>query len=225
MGVGVKVAQTLLVAFNFVFVLIGIGSITVGIVIHFKYNDYENLLSKDIGAVPILLISIGGVIFLVSFFGCCGAWRKSVVMLTIYIFLLSLLLLLEIAGVISAYFFKSKLRKYVETGMKDAIKQYNDTKYQKAINKVQQKFDCCGATNSSDYINQKIPSSCCKTPMNVNGTCEFQSKGCADKLFDYLDEHLAIVGGIVIGVIVVQLFGIMFACAVRRNAKEGYGYV
>lgn len=30
-----------------------------------------------------------------------------------------------------------KLRKYVEDGMKDAIKQYNDTKYKKAIDKVQ----------------------------------------------------------------------------------------
>lgn len=69
-------------------------------------------------------------------------------------------------------------------------------------------------------------------------------------MFDYLEDHLAIIGGLAVAVAVVQvktekallipdiraipthsffnslqLFGIIFACIVRRDVKEGYNYV
>ena len=46
-----------------------------------------------------------------------------------------------------------------------------------------------------------------------------------DELFDYLKDHLAIVGGLAVAVAVIQIIGIVFACVVRRDIKEGYNYV
>ena len=63
--------------------LIGLAGIIVGALIRIKYDDYEVLTSKNIGGVSTLLIALGGIIFIVAFFGCCGAIRNSVVMLTI----------------------------------------------------------------------------------------------------------------------------------------------
>jgi hypothetical protein len=63
--------------------LIGLAGIITGVLIRLNYDDYEELTSKNIGGVSILLIALGGIIFIVAFFGCCGAIRKSVIMLTI----------------------------------------------------------------------------------------------------------------------------------------------
>lgn len=63
--------------------VIGLAGIIAGAIIRVKYDDYEALVSEDIGGVSVLLIALGGIIFLVAFFGCCGALRKSVVMLNI----------------------------------------------------------------------------------------------------------------------------------------------
>ena len=63
--------------------MIGLAGIIAGTLIRVKYEDYEVLVSKNIGGVSILLIALGGIIFIVAFFGCCGAIKKNVIMLTI----------------------------------------------------------------------------------------------------------------------------------------------
>ncbi|WP_395241759.1 hypothetical protein, partial [Salmonella sp. s51933] len=97
MGLGVKVAQACLVGFNFIFVLVGLAGIITGTILRIKYDDYINLTSKNIGGVSILLIILGGIIFLVAFLGCCGAMKKNTIMLTIYVVLLVVVLMIEIA--------------------------------------------------------------------------------------------------------------------------------
>ncbi|CAB4028897.1 CD63 antigen, partial [Paramuricea clavata] len=167
MGIGVKVAQALLFAFNFVFVLIGLAGIITGALIRLKYDKYEELTSKDIGGVSILLIALGGIIFIVAFFGCCGAIRKSVIMLTIFIVLMVILLVIEVAAAITAYVYKDKVKDYVGEGMDYALKHYDEKKYKEAFDTVQKEFDCCGKDGVSDYTNPKpynittIPDSCC----------------------------------------------------------------
>lgn len=236
MGFGARVAQACLIAFNFVFVLIGLAGIVAGAIIKIKYDDYMNLTSKNVGSVSILLIAVGGIIFVISFFGCCGAVKKNTTMLTIFIILLFLVLILEIAGAITAYVYKGKLKGYVEDGMDYAMDKYNtSSKYRKAFDTVQKELKCCGKTNASDWYVDfgygNVPASCCEIK-NRNGTekgkCpddKIYSEGCVDALFDYLKDHLAIIGGMAIAVAVIQIIGIIFACVVRRDIKEGYGYV
>ncbi|XP_028393255.1 CD63 antigen-like [Dendronephthya gigantea] len=230
MGIGVKIAQALLVAFNLVFVLIGLAGIVVGAIIRLKYDDYEELSSHNVGGVSILLIALGGIIFIVSFFGCCGAIRKSVIMLTIFVVLLVILLVIEIAAAITAYVYKDKMKGYLEDGFNDALDNYNNSDYRKALDTVQKDFDCCGGTDGpASYTSRNItiPSSCCAKLKNGTSCNEHNAykKGCVDKLFDYLEHHLAIVGGLAVGVAVIQVIGIIFACVVRRDVKEGYNYV
>uniref|UniRef100_UPI00398153A5 tetraspanin family protein n=1 Tax=Salmonella sp. s54925 TaxID=3159674 RepID=UPI00398153A5 len=106
-------------------------------------------------------------------------------------------------------------------------KHYNDTKYQEAFDSVQKEFDCCGISSYTDWANHSIavPKSCCKNSSPCNVTSDYYKDGCADKLFDYLKDHMALVGGLAVGVAVIQIVGIIFACIVRRDVKEGYNYV
>ena len=45
---------------------------------------------------PIFLMIVGGVIFLVAFLGCCGAWRESKCLIYTYAFFLAVILVAQV---------------------------------------------------------------------------------------------------------------------------------
>lgn len=59
------------------FQLIGLTFIGLGSWILLSLKDYEDFLENQIISAPIILITTGAVIVVVSFFGCYGAWRES----------------------------------------------------------------------------------------------------------------------------------------------------
>lgn len=59
------------------FQITGIVILTIGAVILGEYGTYEALLDGNYFSTPGLLISIGVIIFIVAFFGCCGSIREN----------------------------------------------------------------------------------------------------------------------------------------------------
>lgn len=59
------------------FQITGIVFISVGAVILVMYNCYSNFVDNWLFAVPILMIIVGIIVFLTSFFGCCGAVKEN----------------------------------------------------------------------------------------------------------------------------------------------------
>lgn len=51
--------------------------ISVGAVILVVYNGYNNFVDSWFFAAPVLMIIVGVIVFLVSFFGCCGAVKEN----------------------------------------------------------------------------------------------------------------------------------------------------
>ncbi|KAK2142267.1 hypothetical protein LSH36_979g02003 [Paralvinella palmiformis] len=53
-----------------------------------------------------------------------------------------------------------------------------------------------------------------------------QTKGCADRVFDFISKHVIIIAGITIGIGVVMLLGMIFSmclcCEIRRGAEDKY---
>ena len=45
---------------------------------------------------PIFLMIVGGVIFLVAFMGCCGAWKESKCLIYTYAFFLAIILVAQV---------------------------------------------------------------------------------------------------------------------------------
>lgn len=67
------------------FKLAGLALIVVGVIYQLDLNDYTNAVPEDyqsIGLASTLTIAIGCIIFLIAFFGCCGAVRESPCLLT-----------------------------------------------------------------------------------------------------------------------------------------------
>jgi CD63 antigen len=109
--------------------LAGLGLIIAGALVQTKFNAYFDFFGGQFSAAAILLIVVGSIIFIIGFFGCCGAYKENYCMvmtvcvllialcpvclfLVIHQFavLLGLIFILEIAAGITAYVLRDKVQ-------------------------------------------------------------------------------------------------------------------
>nr|CAD7401696.1 unnamed protein product [Timema cristinae] len=81
---GMSCVKYLLFVFNLVFVTVnisrqisGLALLVIGAIIQDVYSDYTDFLHGKFFAGPILLIVVGIIVFVVAFFGCCGAVKEN----------------------------------------------------------------------------------------------------------------------------------------------------
>ena len=91
---------------NFVFFLASVGLISIGAYLEYQKSTYLSFLDSPYLNTSIVLIIIGVVMLVVSFFGCCGACTENKCMLMTYATLLVLITLALIAVSIAIYVFK-----------------------------------------------------------------------------------------------------------------------
>merc|ERR1711963_519838 len=111
---------------NCLFALIGCVLIGFGAYTQIESKDYLNFLGDNYVNTPIFIIILGGVIFVISFFGCCGACNESKCMMYTYGFLLFIILIAQIGAGIAAFALKGDLENAIETNMKTGMENYNN---------------------------------------------------------------------------------------------------
>ncbi|KAJ1190215.1 hypothetical protein NDU88_006953 [Pleurodeles waltl] len=130
------------------------------------------------------------------------------------------------------------LRKKVLKKFQKIINNYGVDEYiTEGVDVLQQKFQCCGAQNSSDWTSSpftmssgSIPSSCCKnnqitcdTTVKENGDfSNIYTQGCVSKLKFWIVQHVGFVGPTGIGIGIVQIFGIIGGCCLVKLLKGNY---
>lgn len=65
----------------FIFQISGIAILTVGALIQNFYSNYTDFLHGNFYVGPVLLIILGVIVFVVAFFGCCGAVKENLCMI------------------------------------------------------------------------------------------------------------------------------------------------
>ncbi|XP_013380729.1 CD9 antigen [Lingula anatina] len=206
----------LVFAFNFIFWLVGCALVAVGIwaLVDKSFADKfgNESVATYIQAAAIFLLIVGGIIMFVGFCGCCGAIRESQCMLgTFFVFLFIFFVALVGAGI---YFIvaRESFKDGFATTIKAAIDNYDDPSSKSYLTTTQNTFECCGAYGATDYGIKCIGTACgCKV--------ENLLKGCADAMFNQLEEHIYIFAGVAIGMGVIMLLGMIFSmmlcCAIR----------
>ncbi|KAG7513939.1 tetraspanin-33-like [Solea senegalensis] len=114
-----------------------------------KEKDVVDTLTFD---PALLLIAVGSAMFLITFLGCFGALRNTTCLLKMFLGILVLILLLQIAAGVVAYVFTDMVMERTEQLMMKAIVQYReDRDLQNAIDFIQKKFQCCGVQTYKDW--------------------------------------------------------------------------
>ncbi|KAL9955409.1 hypothetical protein ACROYT_G036723 [Oculina patagonica] len=230
----------MVVFFNFIFFVFGCVLIGVGAWTLIEFGDYVTLSdSVPYATGPKVMIAAGVLVAIISFLGCCGAWKENRCMLVIFFICLLVILGLEIAAGALGYKNRSQLE---DTLGKDVVREleqhYGEDGSEgttKGFDALQQKEKCCGWNNYKDWFgsqfggqDNKVPDSCCKEEKEKCGegasisTAKIYTEGCKDKLETLLKDKLYIVGAIGVTVVVIQILGMIFALVlICQIGKEG----
>uniref|UniRef100_A0A0A9XGK5 Tetraspanin n=1 Tax=Lygus hesperus TaxID=30085 RepID=A0A0A9XGK5_LYGHE len=217
----------LLFLFNLLFAISGIVILSVGIMIHEMYANYSVFIGDKLFSLPLIFIVVGIFIFVVAFFGCCGAIKESNYMLITFAALLVLTFIMEAAGGIAGFIMKDDLNRMLETRMNSSLKEYKyNTYYQKTWNAVQFDFGCCGVKSYNDWsniiTNGTLPQTCCPdVPTDEPCVPDHANKnGCLPAVENKLEENVFRIIAFGLAVAFVQFIGVIFACCMSRSIRK-----
>ncbi|XP_001175794.2 CD63 antigen isoform X1 [Strongylocentrotus purpuratus] len=232
---GMKWIKYCMFIFTFVFVIVGIGIITAGFLTLTVYQEYVDFTNNSGKAIPALLITVGFIIMIVSYLGCCGAFRESYGMLKTYVFIMILLLILELAAGITGYVLRDDIDKLVGENMSELQIKYNSTtSAQRIFDNLQYNLKCCGVYNYTDWMGwipdqpNLVPYSCCKTPDTPgchiigSATLDIYTDPCHSAVKDILINQTVLIAGVAIGVAVLDILCIVLGCCLMKKTKEAY---
>ncbi|XP_008404675.1 tetraspanin-33 isoform X3 [Poecilia reticulata] len=114
-----------------------------------KEKDVVDTLTVD---PALLLIVIGSLMFLITFLGCFAALRNATCLLKMFLSILAVVLILQVAAGAVTYVFTDLVMERTETLMMKAVVRYReDRDLENAIDFVQKKLQCCGVENYQDW--------------------------------------------------------------------------
>lgn len=216
----------LLFIFNFIFALCGLAILIVGVIAHLHLTHYAEAIKENVMFPSITLIVIGTVIFVIAFFGCCGAIRESHCMTVTFASLLLTILIVQVAVAIYAFVVlrnSDDIGASVRKAYADEIfsRYGKDKESTEFVNDVQALLECCGVDSYRDFKDYPIPYSCCGGPEGT--TCaakDASTKGCAQALQETFKYAGTVLGGIALGIAAVELVGIIFALCLANSIKN-----
>jgi len=159
-----KTVQFILFLTNFLVFVLGCVVLGFGAYVLITGNDLVSLIDstdadsiKLYGSASILLIVIACAVVLVTFFGCCGAWKVNRCMLGTYFVMILALFICILVGAVIAY---TQDLSFVTDALKETQEKYgqdgNDEKIiTDAWDSLQESFECCGVTNRTDWSTAK----------------------------------------------------------------------
>jgi len=249
MGCATNTAKYLFFAFNFIFFVLGIATLGVGIYSRVENDSWSELIdSSSLFSAANLLIAGGVIVAIIGFLGCCGAIKEVRILLIIYSVVVILIFILEIAGGAYAYTKRDEVEKKLTEGLQKGVTtEYgkDDTASKgmtKAIDWFQENVKCCGIKNANEWQTSawaapniteiKTPDSCCNDisagcgrDLSQYSSSSIYQEGCVEAGKKFVKDNLYLVGGVGVGIAVVQLLSIVFAvcliCAFRDAEKNG----
>lgn len=166
-----SIIKYFIVLCNILFALAGIVLIGFGAYLQVAAKNYLFFHGDKYVITPILFIILGGVIFIIALFGCCGACQENKCLLNTYCIVLLFIFIAQIAAGIGAFALQGYLKDEISKNMKNSMWLYGANGFEgftTTWDLVQKEFSCCGVQNYGDWKNVNqfvdggVPNSCCK---------------------------------------------------------------
>jgi len=236
MGCAIATVKYLLFFFNLVFALCGLAILIAGALTYANIDKADYFMDKvhnevNFTASPIALMVVGSIIFVIAFFGCCGAVRESHCMIVTFAVFLLAILIAEIAiGIV--VFVKMDgdgWKQAVEDGIKEKFDKYqqdDNNPLNQEIDNFQRNLECCGVDGPAYWTEVRHfrgpTPGCCPS-----GNCSYATNrqevfqtGCVAALTQLLENTGLLLGILAIAVGVVQIIGVVFALCLASSIKN-----
>ncbi|KAG7306913.1 hypothetical protein JYU34_007020 [Plutella xylostella] len=232
LGGGMSCVKYLLFCFNLLFAVTGLIILIVGAKAEYNAYPYMDLTDeKFYSSAPVVLIIVGIIIFIVAFFGCCGAVKENHCMITTFSVFLLLIFVAELGVGIAGYVKQKDLEASFLRSLNESIAEYPTNKdVRNTFDIVQTDLTCCGINGPKDWATNSlpIPDSCCAAREITAGTaaaCTPETAhpdGCLNKLVGLFQDIAVVLGGVGLGIAFIQLLGVIFACCLARSIRSQY---
>uniref|UniRef100_A0A2M4A0S0 Tetraspanin n=1 Tax=Anopheles triannulatus TaxID=58253 RepID=A0A2M4A0S0_9DIPT len=223
---GHSTIKYLLFIFNLLCSLCGIALVVIGAVSLVKLDEIREISDEyNIIAPSVLLIVFGSVVFIIAFFGCCGAIRESYCMTSTYSFFLILLVIAQIVIAVLVFVFIGDVKIAIQKGFERIFNDRDNKLNSDLIDTIQSNLECCGKSSFLDW-GLNFPQSCCSSG-GTAPVCVPYTQGCVSRLSEFLESAGNVVAWVSIGVAVVELLGLISACCLAnaiRNSERRSGY-
>jgi len=225
-----KSFKFVLVSINALILLMGLALLGIGIFAYIDGQDFNELVDQAMkqlnsdftiglyGGTAALIIAISCIIVIVSFFGCCGAWKENRCLLFFNYVAILVLFIGVIAGATIAF---TQSIDIIRNPMLESLKSYDEnTEIKESWDGIQEQLKCCGVDSYKDYMKYNViitgpglvPESCCIGQQDVD-QCQLSpnqyledTDGCFTLLKETLENNKKWIG---IGTVATIVF--MFA--------------
>ena len=219
-----KFLRYLMIIFNLIFCLCGVGVLVAGIIVRVDREDrflYLEVCDKfDYHSVAYITIASGLFIIVVSAIGFLGTLRESRSILLSFVCCLFTLFLMEVTIGILSVVYKSEVEDELKNCMNGTmVDYYTDNKMKTSWDKIQTELSCCGVLEGKDFQYAR------KRPFNVTTptSCKTNTDmGCHKAIKEKASDELAVLAAIAGIVTLVELIGIAFALWIICKISEKY---
>ncbi|TRY73046.1 hypothetical protein TCAL_03336 [Tigriopus californicus] len=142
---------------NFLFWLFGLGVMAVSLWLLFDQQLYLQSIGAhqtDYYIGTYIILGIGGIMTLVGFLGCCGAWKESTWMLGTFFILLIFIFIGEIAVGALIYLQEAPYKDVISRSVEATVKRKyhsNSTATTQTFDLIQEGLRCCGHNEPLDW--------------------------------------------------------------------------
>ncbi|KAF7988353.1 hypothetical protein HCN44_000926 [Aphidius gifuensis] len=221
------------------------GVLGAGLWLRLAYSGYASLVPKySFASADTILLAGGCLTFIITFFGCCGAWFQSRFMLITYFSLVIMMFLAEFMMGALAFVFREHLTRSLKEELLFGIQShYNITREPGTLpavwDSIHREFHCCGVRDYTDWFqisawpnDDRVPDSCCIKRERYCGRLDpdghnkelWYKDGCAQAIQIWFVTRLHIVGSVGLGVGFLQLFGLVASmilfCTVKHKRSS-----
>jgi len=233
---------------NLVFLLASLGVIGFGTYMEVKMGNYLEFASMAPMKTSYCLIVLGAVMFIVSFFGCCGAYKENKCMIFTHATFMTLItvVLVGLAAALAYGITNENLKPKIETKMKELLQNYGKPEHAgvtETLDFIQENLECSGVSSYKDWKTTAfggegaVPDSCCKEVKEDCGVGigkldeedakqTIYTQGCLDKLVLEIEAYWQISIGVGVGLVVFLLLAVVVSCCHgRRLGHQSYDSV
>ncbi|XP_041933981.1 tetraspanin-19 isoform X1 [Alosa sapidissima] len=237
----IQFQKFLLNIFNAFFVILGVSIFGCAAWILFDKNSLIAVISSegDVELVAVSLALIGLVVVVVSVIGCAGGQLESKCLLLIYMGFIIIITFGQTFVTFVLLLRRAKIEEFLVNTVNEEIKLYGNTTENHAswtlLDRIQHSAKCCGRHNMTDWDQNTFiqslgkdnvyPCSCFNTTcpnLSVGGrfgegTTDIYKEGCQKRLTSWLEDNIAVIIGMNVGLIVVQVIQVAFAVCIYQN--------
>jgi len=223
---GASLIKYVLFVFNLIAAVGGIALVVVGSIALKKVGDVKHVFDDGDhpGFFPAAIIALGALVFVIAFFGCCGAIRESQCLLNLYSLCLLAIVVLQVLLAVFVFVYNQDIQNAAFKGWDrlwrgSAASALN----RQTIDQIQRTLECCGSESYRDY-GAAVPSSCCPQEAQL---CTIQTAyniGCKIQIKEGIQGSAKWIAYLSIAMAIVELVGVIFGCCLSSNIRNSSRY-